>query len=179
MKRLPPPALPRRRALLAAALGCLAADARAQPDAVPANARLAALELPDAAGRAQPVFLPTAAATWVDFWASWCTPCRLSFPWMNGLHDTLAPRGLRIVAINLDARRADAERFLAAHPARFLCLFDTAADSARRFAVRGMPSSYLFGRRGELIASHVGFRASEAAGLEARIRAALSQGSNR
>jgi cytochrome c biogenesis protein CcmG, thiol:disulfide interchange protein DsbE len=184
LKPLPPSAGPRRRALLATALAGLAADAQAQPDGGPtderpADKRLAALELPDAAGRPHPVFLPAAAATWVDFWASWCTPCRLSFPWMNGLHDTLAPRGLRIVAINLDARRADAERFLAAHPARFLCLFDTAAESARRFAVRGMPSSLLFGRRGELIASHIGFRLSEAAGLEARIRAALSEGSNR
>lgn len=168
----------RRRLLAAAAVAGLPRLLVAQPAAATPDPRLAGLELPDASGRVHPLHLP-AAATWLDFWASWCTPCRLSFAWMNGLQETLAPQGLRIVAVNLDTRRADADRFLAAHPARFLTVFDPTAASARRFAIGGMPSSLLFGRRGELLAVHTGFRMSEAPGLEARIRAALAQGSPR
>lgn len=169
----------RRRLLAAAAVAGLPRLLAAQPAEATPDPRLAGLELPDASGRQHALHLPAAAVTWLDFWASWCTPCRLSFPWMNGLQDALEPQGLRIVAVNLDTRRADADRFLAAHPARFLTLFDPAATSARRFAIGGMPSSLLFGRRGELLAVHTGFRLSEAPGLEARIRAALAQGSPR
>ena len=78
-----------------------------------------------AVGDAAPPFtLPTAGAdavalqglrgrvVYVDFWASWCGPCRRSFPWMNEMQQKYGPRGLTIVGVNVDKRRADAERFL-------------------------------------------------------------------
>ena len=63
---------------------------------------------------------------YVDFWASWCTPCRRSFPWMNALHARYGSEGLAIVGINVDKRRADADRFLADVPAAFAIVFDPA-----------------------------------------------------
>lgn len=77
------------------------------------------LSLPDAAGRLRPVHDGVGVLTLVDFWASWCAPCRLSFPWMDRLHATQAGAGLRIVAVNLDARRAEADVFLVRHAPRF------------------------------------------------------------
>ncbi len=165
-----------RRRLVALLFGGALPAWQAHAAIAPADTRFGGLALPDGEGRLQTVLHDAARATWVDFWASWCTPCRQSFPWMNTLHDTLGPQGLRIVGINLDHRRADADRFLAAHPARFLNLFDPAADSARRFAIRGMPSSLLVSARGEVLLQHTGFRPSEAPALEARIRSALAPG---
>jgi thiol-disulfide isomerase/thioredoxin len=49
---------------------------------------------------------------YVDFWASWCIPCRLSFPWLEKLQCTYRAQGLTVVAVNLDRERADAETFL-------------------------------------------------------------------
>jgi cytochrome c biogenesis protein CcmG, thiol:disulfide interchange protein DsbE len=130
-------------------------------------------QLPDLAGQLRSLHDPRSAATWVDFWASWCTPCRLSFPWMNQLHERLGPRGLRIVAVNLDARRADAERFLAQHPAQFEVLFDAEGRLAARLQLKAMPSSLLLDGSGRESWRHAGFRAGEAAALETRLAAAL------
>lgn len=110
---------------------------------------------------------------YLDFWASWCGPCRLSFPWMNQLHANHRQRGLLVLAVNVDARRADADAFLARHPAQFALAFDPAGESARRFAIKGMPSSTLIDRQGQVLFVHRGFRTDEAAALESRIVAAL------
>jgi len=132
-----------------------------------------------------PLVLPTADGTpldlaslrgqvvLVDFWASWCGPCRESFPWFAEMHDKLAARGLRIVAISLDEERKDADRFLAMHPAPFTVLFDAEAISGPLFALPAMPSSYLVGRDGIVRARHAGFRAKDRDALAAEIEAAL------
>jgi cytochrome c biogenesis protein CcmG, thiol:disulfide interchange protein DsbE len=145
------------------------ANTAASPDA-----RIVGTRLPNADGQLQDVVDGRATATLVDFWASWCTPCRLSFPWMNDLHARLSSRGLRIVAVNLDANREDADRFLARYPARFEVLYDAKGELAKRLALRGMPSSLLLSATGRLRWTHTGFRSSEAAALEARIVEALA-----
>jgi thiol-disulfide isomerase/thioredoxin len=124
----------------------------------------------------QPISIPTAPwkATLVDFWASWCTPCRLSFPWMNRMHERLGASTLRIVAINLDRRRDDALRFLAAHPARFEIALDPAAHSAAALQIQAMPTSMLVRSDGSIGWTHPGFRESDVAGLERRIQEALA-----
>ena len=111
--------------------------------------------------------------TYVDFWASWCGPCRQSFPWMNEMQAKYGARGLQVVGINLDRKRDDAERFLAELPATFTIAFDAAGDSAKRFGVKGMPTSVLVGPDGKVLYMHTGFRNEERAQLEGRIAAAL------
>ena len=94
---------------------------------------------------------------YVDFWASWCTPCRASFPFMAdmaGVHgDELA-----IVAINVDEKRDDALAFLKDYETPFDIVFDHAGELAAQYEVPGMPTSYLYDREGQLIGKHVGFR---------------------
>ena len=116
-----------------------------------------------------------ARVTYIDFWASWCGPCRQSFPWMNRMQDKFGAKGLRIVAVNLDAKRADAQGFLAQLPARFDVGFDTGGAAARQFGVKTMPSSVLVGPDGKVIAVHNGFREEDEAELEQRIAAALAR----
>ena len=112
---------------------------------------------------------------WVDFWASWCVPCRRSFPWLNTMQRKYSDAGLQIIAVNLDKDRALADAFLAEVPAEFGLRFDPGAALAKQFAVQTMPSSFLIDRDGRILASHFGFRASDTADYEHAIEAALAK----
>jgi cytochrome c biogenesis protein CcmG/thiol:disulfide interchange protein DsbE len=94
----------------------------------------------------------------VDFWASWCVPCRRSFPWMNTMQARYGDRGLVVVGVNVDRERAAADRFLAEVPADFRIHFDSEGRLAEEFGVEAMPSSYVIGRDGEIVARHLGFK---------------------
>ena len=109
----------------------------------------------------------------VDFWASWCVPCRRSFPWMNTMHDEYADDGLVIIAVNLDQERAAAEEFLAEFPPKFKIIYDETKDLARSFDVMAMPTSYLIGRDGQQIERHFGFKVKKQHEYESAIAAAL------
>ena len=110
---------------------------------------------------------------YVDFWASWCGPCRRSFPWMNEMHRKYGGNGLAIVAINVDKKRADAERFLSQVPAAFTIVYDMPGATPTAYAVKGMPSSYLIDAAGRIVAVEQGFREERAAELEAQVRAMI------
>jgi cytochrome c biogenesis protein CcmG, thiol:disulfide interchange protein DsbE len=112
---------------------------------------------------------------YVDFWASWCGPCRKSFPWMNELQKRHAAAGLEVVAINVDEKREDAAAFLAKVPAAFTIAYDPAGGTPKAYRVKGMPSSALVGRDGQLLWVHTGFSEADIGSLEERIRAALQQ----
>ena len=79
----------------------------------------------------------------VDFWASWCVPCRRSFPWMNEMQQKYADDGLIIIAVNLDNNSTDAVKFLRDYPAKFRIVYDTDKELAREYGVQAMPSSFL------------------------------------
>lgn len=112
---------------------------------------------------------------WVDFWASWCAPCRRSFPWMNRMHARYAKQGLQIIAVNVDKERAAADQFLKETPAAFALKFDPEGNLAETFGVEAMPTSYLIdGSSGEVIERHLGFKLGNADHYEAAIKAALA-----
>lgn len=112
---------------------------------------------------------------YVDFWASWCAPCRKSFPWMNDTQKRYKKLGFTVVAINLDKDMALAKRFLKDQPANFIVAFDPSGNTAQQYHVKGMPSSYLITRDGQIASSHIGFREKDKAGLEEKIRQLLKQ----
>jgi thiol-disulfide isomerase/thioredoxin len=126
-------------------------------------------------GQVAPVKLSESAGklVYLDFWASWCGPCRQSFPWMNEMQAKYGPQGLQIIGVNLDARQEDAQKFLSQHPAAFTLAFDPKGDTPRQFGVKGMPTSFLIGRDGTILGSHVGFKETDRAKLEQQIEAAL------
>lgn len=133
------------------------------------------LNLPARGGSSLAVPDARARLTYVDFWASWCGPCRQSFPWLNQMQARYGAKGLRVVGINLDAKTADAERFLKEVPATFEIAFDPQGISGRTYALKGMPSAVLLGADGKVIETHQGFRAGDADALEALIRNHLNQ----
>jgi thiol-disulfide isomerase/thioredoxin len=140
-----------------------------------------------APGENAPTFaLPTAAnetvaldrlrgrVVYVDFWASWCAPCRRSFPWMNEMQQKYGARGLTVVGVNVDKRRPDAERFLQQTPATFTVVYDEAGRSPEAYGVKAMPTSYLIDAAGRVVAVESGFRDEQKAALEERIRALVA-----
>ena len=166
--------LSRRTWLQATGLGLAAMAWSRAALAVEPGQALPMASVPGASGQpAVSLFDGKARATYIDFWASWCGPCRQSFPWMNRMQTKFGPQGLRVVAVNVDSQPADAQRFLAQWPAQFTLAFDPSAEAARRFGIKAMPSSVLLGADGKVIATHAGFRDEDIAPLEARIAAAL------
>jgi cytochrome c biogenesis protein CcmG/thiol:disulfide interchange protein DsbE len=112
---------------------------------------------------------------YLDFWASWCGPCKQSFPWMQTLADTYAGRGLTVVAVNLDMNRADAEKFLHQFLPTFEVRFDPKGEVAVSYQVKGMPSSVLIDRHGVPRFTHVGFLPIDAPALEAQVQELLAE----
>jgi thiol-disulfide isomerase/thioredoxin len=155
--------------LLIAALVCAApAQAVRVGDVAPA------FDLATADGKTIALASLRGSVVYVDFWASWCVPCKRSFPWMNALYGRHRSEGLAIVGINVDKRQADADRFLRDVPATFPVVYDAAGATPGAFDVKGMPSAYLIDRNGIVVAIEEGFHDDRAAALEARIRALLS-----
>ena len=111
---------------------------------------------------------------YLDYWASWCGPCRQSFPWMNALQTKYAAKGLKVVAVNVDAKRADADKFLTHTPAQFTVAYDSQGDSAKKLAIKTMPTSMLISPEGKVLLVHAGFRTEDGASLEAKIVAAMN-----
>jgi cytochrome c biogenesis protein CcmG/thiol:disulfide interchange protein DsbE len=112
---------------------------------------------------------------YLDFWASWCAPCRQSFPWMQAMKDAHEHEGLTIVAVNLDRSHEDAERFLAKHKPNFDVRFDPQGSVAERFKIHGMPTSVIIDRHGVQRFMHIGFRAADEAAYEDQLRQLLAE----
>ena len=112
---------------------------------------------------------------YLDFWASWCVPCKKSFPWFNEMQQRYKNQGLVIIAVNMDQEKEDAEKFLAKFPADFVIAYDPNGEVATRYNVVGMPSSYLIDRKGELSLTHLGFREKDKDTLQSAIANLLHQ----
>lgn len=112
---------------------------------------------------------------YLDFWASWCEPCRKSFPWMNAMQKAYGEKGFVVVAVNVDAERKDADRFLAAVPAAFRVVYDPAGELALQYKLERMPSAFIIGPDGHVAAHHEGFTRDSPRDEEAEIQRLLAR----
>jgi len=111
---------------------------------------------------------------YLDFWASWCGPCRVSLPAMNALYREFNAEGFEVVAVNVDKDRAEAHRFLKQHPVSYYVVADD-GSLPRRFGVKGMPTAYLIDRSGTVRRVHEGFRPGDDKRLRKQIRQLLNE----
>jgi cytochrome c biogenesis protein CcmG, thiol:disulfide interchange protein DsbE len=117
---------------------------------------------------------PPGGVTYVDFWASWCTPCAESLPWLDAMHAKYVKQGLRVVGVSVDTQASKAQRFLEVHPVRFDTLHDPQGRLAELYGVEGMPYAVLIDERGEILHRHAGYHAGKTAEYEQAIRDALA-----
>lgn len=144
----------------------LRAETRVAPDC-----RLAPLQ----GGSAMPLSDYRGKVVYLDFWASWCGPCVESFPYMNKLSSELTQKGLQVVAVNLDEDPADGKAFVAEHPVAFAVAGEGGQHCAQQFQLKGMPTSYLIDKQGNIRETHVGFRPGEAEAFRTSVEALLAE----
>jgi len=164
----------RWRARLAAAILAAAAVGTAlavEPGAPAPAFRLPALDSHEQVGLAD----YRGRVVLVDFWASWCGPCRQSLPLYDQLRAGFPATDFAILAINLDEEAADAKAFLREHPVKYTTLQNPQGDIAKAFGLSGMPSSYLIDRDGIVRQRHVGFEPADVDALKREITTLIGQ----
>ena len=106
---------------------------------------------------------------YIDFWASWCPPCRVSIPEIVALHEALGGGRFEVIAISVDERTDDAIEFLKHYPVRYVVLSDSNGETARAYALPGMPTSFVVDPEGRVTLVHVGFRRGDIAPIRTHI----------
>jgi len=92
--------------------------------------------------------LPKGEVVLLNFWATWCPPCRREIPSMATLYQQYASRGLKIIAISVDQRRADLLSFMQEYPMPFQVLHDADGSVSHNYGVYRYPESFLVDRNG-------------------------------
>lgn len=112
---------------------------------------------------------------YVDFWASWCAPCREELPVLNTLHQRYRDRGFTVLGINVDTDRKSAQRMIDQIVPAFPIVFDPNGKWPEAFGLRDMPSSFLIDGTGVVRYVEKGFREKDVPQIEAAIKAALGE----
>ena len=113
--------------------------------------------------------------TYVDFWASWCGPCRLSLPALNQLKNQFKDRPVQFLAVSIDVVEEDAWDFLSRYSVDYPVVIDTNGDIARLFEVNGMPSGFLVDADGMVREVHVGYKRGDELKLAESIKKMLAE----
>jgi peroxiredoxin len=111
----------------------------------------------------------------INFWATWCGPCRQEMPLLAQLHDKYEPLGFTMIGVNVEPDSAAAVDWLKGVPVSFPILFDTDSAVAGRFGVEGMPSSVLVDRNGQVRYIHRGYKPGDEAKYADMIRSLVKE----
>ena len=111
---------------------------------------------------------------YLDFWASWCKPCKESFPFMVDMHDKYSDAGLEIIAINVDSDEKKMKIFLDEFKGEisFSILFDEENKIIESYKIENLPTSF-FIHDGKIISTHVGFKKNDMIKIESEIQELL------
>lgn len=111
---------------------------------------------------------------YLDFWASWCGPCKQSFPWMKDVQRRFSDQGLVVVAVNLDKDRSLADGFIREFRPKFPIIYDKEAKLAQQYKITAMPYSMIIDRDGNTRYFHSGFSPDQRQKLDNEIQQLLN-----
>jgi len=112
---------------------------------------------------------------YLDFWASWCGPCRKSLPLYESMYREIGSEQFEILAINLDEEPQDAVEFIKQHPVSYPVLFDPSGATAEAWGLKAMPTSFLLDRSGQVVKAYPGFEPSHMREIHRDIQILLVQ----
>jgi peroxiredoxin len=115
-------------------------------------------ELEDLSGNKVKLSSFSGKVVFLNFWATWCPPCREEMPSMQKLHLEFKDKGLEVVAVDIQEDQQTVESFFKEHELTFTGLLDTDGQTAQSYGVRSIPTSYIIDREGNVIAGKVGGR---------------------
>lgn len=137
----------------------------APPFVLPALDRSGSISLNDYLGK----------VVYLDFWASWCGPCRVSLPLLAELRDELTEQGFEVLAVDVDEDPEDGRRFLEKYPVSYPVASDSTGLYASHYELIGMPSSFLIDRKGKIRAIHEGFKKGDIEKIRAQVLLLLEE----
>lgn len=111
----------------------------------------------------------------VNFWASWCGPCRQEMPHLEALHQRYSSLGFTMLGVNVDKDKGDAEGFLEETPVTFPILFDPESSVSELYEVIAMPTTVLVDRDGNMRFIHHGYKPGYENDYQAQIRALIRE----
>ena len=111
----------------------------------------------------------------INFWASWCGPCRTEMPLLDQMYKRYSPLGFTLIGVNVEADTKDAEKLLATVPVTFPVLFDKENKVSKMYDVNAMPSSVFIDRKGNVRYLHRGYKAGDEGEYLNQIRALLKE----
>ena len=164
-----------RQQILSGVFAFFASVALAQPSlALDEGQKAPEIALSDLSGKPVKLSSFKGKVVIVDFWASWCGPCRESMPVFDKLSKTYGKQGLVVLGVNIDNDVKSANKFLKDIPVSFPVVNDAKKAVAKAYAPPTMPSSYIIDRQGKVRVVHAGFKASDAKKIEAEIKKLLA-----
>lgn len=111
----------------------------------------------------------------LNFWASWCGPCRQEMPLLDQMHKRYSALGFTLVGVNVDANSKDAEEWLSKTPVSFPVLFDRESKVSALYDVKAMPSTVFIDRKGNVRYLHKGYKTGDEGEYLNQIRALLKE----
>lgn len=141
-----------------------------------ASAQLAPdFTLPTRAGEAVSLAKLRGQVVMINFWASWCGPCRQEMPLLEQMYQKYNRLGFTLVGVNVDEQPTDAERLLSKVPVSFPVALDSKSAVSKLYNVKAMPSSIFIDRKGTVRYLHPGYRPGDEGKYQEQIRALLKE----
>ena len=143
--------------------------------ALDAGAKMPEIGLKDLSGKTVDLGSLAGKVVIVDFWATWCAPCKEELPELEKFHKKYAAKGLAVVGVSIDKEAGGVKPFLDKLKITFPVVHDSGHTLAGKYAPPRMPSSYIIDKKGIVRYVHGGYRASDAAEFEKQILELLAQ----
>jgi peroxiredoxin len=109
----------------------------------------------------------------INFWATWCPPCRGEMPSLNKLYKEYGNKGLVVVAVSTDRSASSVRDFLGKHPVDFSVLMDSDSKVSRQFKVFSLPTTFLLDKNGTVLQRYLGEEEWDSDAIRSQIKTAL------